>query len=516
MNRKILFQVTAPTVLVGLLLLGGCAVSFWSIQQLQDNLARIQSDTLPSLEASQDLEIKLRQLRHHTFLYLIDPVPERLDRIREDDEGFKQDLAEARRSARTAEETRVVQEIDDGFTHYQHDMATLREEVDRHGPRTDFQNLSDTHPIKQLVEPCHALWRLNKEKLKHNAEESDRVSAQARWTMLALALGATVGGLLCGYGLVRGLTRSIGRLSVRVQDAAQRLDGAPEANGAVIDVGSVTLAADDDLGRLDERLKHVVRRVEEVTERLRRQQTEMLRAEQLAAVGRLAAGVAHEVRNPLTGMKLLVEAALRPGARRPLTDEDLQVIHGEIVRLEETVQNFLTFARPPALKRGPCDLRDVIARSAELVRTRARQQAVEVVVAVPEEPCAASLDAGQFGAVLVNLFLNALDAMPRGGRLTAELAADGRDWRLRVCDAGSGVPAEMMGRLFTPFASTKPGGTGLGLSLSRRVVEEHGGRIAAANRPEGGACFTITLPREEVARRAAGFIPAVGTNPPPG
>jgi hypothetical protein len=101
MNRNILFQVTAPTVLVGLILLGGCAVSFWSIQRLQDNLARIQSDTLPGLEASQDLEIKLRQLWHHTFLYLIDPVPSRLDLIRKDDEGFVQDLVVLLRSPAT-------------------------------------------------------------------------------------------------------------------------------------------------------------------------------------------------------------------------------------------------------------------------------------------------------------------------------------------------------------------------------------------------------------------------------
>jgi two-component system, NtrC family, sensor histidine kinase HydH len=499
MNHKILLQVTAPTLLVGLILLGGCAVGFWSIQRLQDNLARIQSDTLPGLEASQELEIRLRQLRHHTFVYLIDPVPARLDRVHDDERGFEDALALARSSARGADETDLVRQIEEGYQSYQKDMAALRDDAVRHGPRTDFQNLSDTHPIRQLVEPCHELWRVTKEKLKRNGEESDRVSAQARWTMLALALGGTVGGLLCGFALVRGLTRSIAQLSVRVRDAAQHLDGPTPTDDAVIDVGAVTLTADDDLGRLDERLRHVVRRVEEVTDRLRRQHADMRRAEQLAAVGTLAAGVAHEVRNPLTGMKLLVEAALRNGvARQPLTDEDLRVIHGEIVRLEETVQNFLTFARPPALKRAPCDLRDAVARSADLIRARARQQGVELNVSVPEHPCPASLDAGQFGTVLVNLFLNALDAMPRGGRLTAELNAEGDAWRLRVSDTGTGLAADVMDRLFTPFVSTKPGGTGLGLSLSRRVVEEHGGRITAANRPEGGACFTIALPREEV------------------
>jgi signal transduction histidine kinase len=96
---------------------------------------------------------------------------------------------------------------------------------------------------------------------------------------------------------------------------------------------------------------------------------------------------------------------------------------------------------------------------------------------------------------LVNLLLNALDAMPRGGALRVELEAGERECRLRVRDTGPGIAPEIAGRLFTPFASTKPTGTGLGLSLSRRIVEEHGGTISAANLPEGGACFTITLPR---------------------
>ncbi len=113
----------------------------------------------------------------------------------------------------------------------------------------------------------------------------------------------------------------------------------------------------------------------------------------------------------------------------------------------------------------------------------------------------AEVDRGQWHTVLVNLFFNALDAMPRGGRLEVALEAAADGVRLRVSDTGAGIPPEMQGRLFTPFASSKPTGTGLGLSISRRIVEEHGGRLVAENRPGGGACFTITLP--------------AGTEPPP-
>src|SRR5207302_6939035 len=110
-------------------------------------------------------------------------------------------------------------------------------------------------------------------------------------------------------------------------------------------------------------------------------------------------------------------------------------------------------------------------------------------------PVMVEVDAGQFCTVLVNLLLNALDALPQQGciAIDLELAADG-DVTLSVSDNGAGIPPEMMNRLFIPFASSKPTGTGLGLSISRRIVEEHGGKITAYNRPEGGATFIITLP----------------------
>jgi signal transduction histidine kinase len=272
-------------------------------------------------------------------------------------------------------------------------------------------------------------------------------------------------------------------------------------------VASVTLPADGDLQHLDQHLQYVVRRVEEAAENLQRHQRELLRAEQLSAVGQLAASVAHEVRNPLTSIKLLVEAAHRARNRKPLTDEDLQVIHGEIARLEQTVQSFLDFARPPAAQRSACDVRDVIAQAIELVRARARQQDVAINIRWPDVPCLMNLDRGQFCTVLVNLFLNALDAMPGGGRLEVTLEAPPTAGLvLKVADTGSGIAPHMAERLFTPFASSKPTGTGLGLSICKRIIEEHDGRIAAANQPTGGACFAITLPVGDISS-----VPPAGT-----
>src|SRR5262249_33614021 len=166
-----------------------------------------------------------------------------------------------------------------------------------------------------------------------------------------------------------------------------------------------------------------------------------LAADHCSAGGQLAASVAHEVRNPLTAVKMLVEAALRPRNRKPLTPDDLQVIHGEIARLEQTVQGLLDFARLPTPQRSLGDLREVVAQAVELVQARANQLRVKITVRCPEGPVAANVDRSQLCTVFVNLLLNSLDAMPRGGSLEVGLAASPvTGVCLTVADTGCGIP----------------------------------------------------------------------------
>jgi two-component system, NtrC family, sensor histidine kinase HydH len=290
--------------------------------------------------------------------------------------------------------------------------------------------------------------------------------------------------------MAKGLSRSIYRLSVHVHDVTQRLDQ---------NVASVSVAADGDIHALDRQLQHVVHRVEEVAQRLQQHQRELIHTQQLSSMGQLAASVAHEVRNPLTSIKLLIESGLRSGPQS-LTLEDLKVIHGEVARLEQTVRNFLDFARPPLARRARCDVREIVTQALDLVRARARQQEVAIRADLPAAPAVADVDAGQLCTVLVNLCINALDAMPKGGQLTLSLRSSPEGVLvLSVSDTGTGIAAQVAQRLFTPFVSTKATGSGLGLSISRRIIMEHGGDITAGNRPEGGACFTIQMPAAESA-----------------
>jgi two-component system sensor histidine kinase HydH len=489
MDRRILIQVTAPAVVIGFVLFSTCVVTAWMVNHLQANLSNILSDNVTSLEAALDLQNSVRRLHFHCYRYLVDPdravvdqeVPAKIDR---DKEAFEAALEQAERSAYTADEKECMQQIRQGYRHYEQEFERLRAEATM--LRRDDRLLAHETPIQQVTGPCERFLALNKKMMDQTRQENEHVSRVLRMVLLLLGLVGPASGLIIGWGMARGLTRSIYRLSVHIHDMAQHLER---------DVASVSLSPDGDVQNLDRHLERIVGRVQEVTRQLQQHQREMIRAQQLSAVGQLAASVAHEVRNPLMSIKMLVEAALRAQNPRPFTRENLAIVHHEIVRLEKTVQAFLDFARPPALNRWVCDLREVVAAAVALVQTRAGQQKVQIDSASPGTTVPCDVDREQLCAVLVNLFINALDAMPQGGRLAVRLesCADDRV-SIAVRDTGEGIAPAMLEQLFTPFASTKATGTGLGLCISRRIVEEHGGGLQGANVAEGGACFTLTLP----------------------
>jgi two-component system, NtrC family, sensor histidine kinase HydH len=230
-----------------------------------------------------------------------------------------------------------------------------------------------------------------------------------------------------------------------------------------------------------------------VVEKLQQKEREVRRAERLAAVGQLAAGVAHEIRNPLTSIKMLIQAG-REDPVIGLSEEDLQVIEREIRRLERSLQSFLDFARPPRLERRRQNLVCLIEQTLSLIRGRAEKQHVAITWLPPSGSVPIDGDGEQLQQVLVNLLLNALEALPQGGRIDVSLRPGNSMVEVCVRDTGAGISAEVLPRLFEPFASDKETGLGLGLVVSRRIVEDHGGTLQARNRLDGGAEFTFALP----------------------
>jgi PAS domain S-box-containing protein len=231
-------------------------------------------------------------------------------------------------------------------------------------------------------------------------------------------------------------------------------------------------------------------------EQLQRER-DLLRAEKMEAVGQVAASVAHELRNPLTAIKGLIQVNRREAESCGLPVEDMRVIEEAIRRMERTLQTFFDFARPPEPERHLQGLGEIVDRTLALARGRAEERKVSIVANRQPDPIIVEVDGGQIQQLLLNLVLNALDAMPLGGSLEVQVDHDCGEAEVRLLDTGPGVDPSLLPRIFDPFVSGKEGGLGLGLAVSRRIAEDHGGRLAAENRPGVGACFVLRLPSRQ-------------------
>jgi two-component system NtrC family sensor kinase len=244
----------------------------------------------------------------------------------------------------------------------------------------------------------------------------------------------------------------------------------------------------------------VVVLVEDVTEQ-RALEAQLIQSEKLAAVGQMVSGVAHELNNPLTSIAGLSEFLQeRPGLPAPTRDH-LRVIHEQAERAGRIVRNLLTFARKGSPAEVAVDLNDILGRTALLVAYELNLRGIELTESRVEKPLPVRGNRDELQQVLLNLVYNAVHAvraLPEGTprRVTLIAAAENGQAVVRVRDTGPGVPAELVPQLFTPFFTTKePGeGTGLGLSLSYRILESHGGRLAYRPGPGGGAEFWFSLP----------------------
>lgn len=226
--------------------------------------------------------------------------------------------------------------------------------------------------------------------------------------------------------------------------------------------------------------------LDHLVEAMNRMLAEVRRKERLAVMGQMAAGVAHEVRNPLSAMKMTVQM-LRSGGQDP---EALEVLLREIERLELTAAELVSVSQP--LRKERVRLDRVVDEVLELMRRQLEHLAIRVERRFDPAP-EVEIDVARFKRCVMNLVLNGAQAMPSGGPLKLEIAPrDGRV-RLAVTDAGGGVPAAVRGRVFEPFVTTKQDGVGLGLALTRRIVEDHGGAIGFED-AAAGATFWIELP----------------------
>ncbi len=233
-----------------------------------------------------------------------------------------------------------------------------------------------------------------------------------------------------------------------------------------------------------------------------RMQEEILRMDRLVSLGKLASGIAHELRNPLAGIKTTAQAL---GEEMPEDDpkrEYLNRITKEIDRLNELLKTFFSFAKPQQLNLAPCQLKDIINEIVPFLIKEIADKGIQFVEHYDPKLPKIYVDKVQMYQVFLNLFLNAIQAMPNGGELRIEatpLFHPSGESRLNlvkivVSDTGKGIPPHLLHKIFDPFFTTKPKGIGLGLSITYQIIKKHGGTIKVESKWEKGTSFIINLP----------------------
>lgn len=235
--------------------------------------------------------------------------------------------------------------------------------------------------------------------------------------------------------------------------------------------------------------------VRDVTERVLIEER-LRRMERYMGLGSLAVGLHHEIKNPLTALSLHVDLLdeRMTGPRTADVDEMLGVLKTEVTRLNGVLETFRNFAAFRTLAVQPTDVLALVAKAVRLVRPQAVKQKVHIAVTQPESAMsAASLDSVKFEQVLLNLIINALEAMPQGGELAIRVCDSNGELHLEIGDTGCGIPVEVQSRIFDPYFTTKSEGVGMGLAWSEKIVQQHQGRIEFETGPRG-TVFKVTIP----------------------
>lgn len=330
------------------------------------------------------------------------------------------------------------------------------------------------------------------------------VTRRGTWRIIWVTLAAVVATTALGAGIAHNLTRSLRGLA---QDAARMTAALEAGRAAAADPGTDPADSGQELrfeaAGAPAEVASLAASFNQVLDRLAATRRDLEHAAQLAAVGRLAASVVHELRNPLCGIQMNARVLADAAAQRGDRDPSLDLIVREVGRIDLFLHELLLLSGKPApLAASPgtapatADLQAAVASVLTLVSGRARHAGVTTTDATGSCP-ALTLGIGEvpLRQVLLNLAFNALDAMPDGGALTVDATRlEGGGARVEVRDTGRGVQTRPDEDVFAPFVSHRPGGSGLGLYVCRQIVERHHGRIGCMNNPGGGATFWFELP----------------------
>ncbi|MCK9401486.1 MAG: ATP-binding protein [Bacteroidales bacterium] len=476
-------------VTIAIILAGGFLIISY-IYKLQDETNLLIQQNIRSSKSAQELKLSLYDIRAASLTYLFDRSPERIATLQNKQNEFILLLEIAKASANTDEENILIQQISALFSNYQ---QTLRNALELHRMgRISQPNALIVHASQNLIntieEKTDSFIATN-ESAQAAYERSIQLNDDIiRTAMYALGSSGIILGLILGWLIARIILNPIYKLVLKVRDAA----------GSEV-VEHIKMSPGKELEELDLHINRLIGRINQAHEDLQKNRELLERSSKLAAIGKIAPALAHEIRNPLTAIKMLIYAMMQePGISKDKL-HDLEIITHEIDRVEGFLQNFLKYARPAKPQMQMVSIVPVIKETLQLMQPRFRQSNIRLTENHEHENLRIKADPDMIKQIVMNLVLNAIESMGQDGELsfTTQVKADDPENQLfQICisDTGSGIPDDIKDSLFDPFVKGKDQGVGLGLSISQRIAELHHGWISAANNSGKGATFTIHLP----------------------
>jgi signal transduction histidine kinase len=470
--------------LVGVSLFGGL-VMIWYTYQMDRILMLITEKEFAGFQMAEALENAVVNQKGFVSYYFLDGDPEWLRKLGEYRQVFNQKLKDARSLAEDPVENEVIEKIASEYRRY---IALKDQVLDLYkaGRRTEGAQLHKDarSSFFKILELCEVHKKLHVTRVQQEAKAS-RQRAESLRIIAGFAVLVSIGlAVILAIIFIRQILNPVAQL---LRETGQNAD---------------IKKSDNIVNTLSLKVHNLIADVDQTQKELKKSQEHLVQSEKMALVGKLAAGMAHSIRNPFTSVKMRLFSLNRSLNLSPDQLEDFKVISDEIRHIDTIVQNFLEFSRPPKLKMQEISPSVVVDAVVRLLSHRLKSYDVSVRVIRNHNLPEIYGDPEQLKEVLVNLMVNACEAVGRGGEIVIQEKTDHADPQnvtavIHVSDNGPGVPENLQGKIFQPFFTTKEEGTGLGLSIAGRIIEEHMGTLAVVSEPGRGTTFKITLPTKE-------------------
>lgn len=469
--------------IVFLALIAGSAM-VWYTYRIGEQLANVIDGDIRAYERAEALESALVNQKGFVSYYLLDGDPNWLRQLGEYRQIFRERLNAALDCACCSEQLQLLDSLAGDYASY----TRIKDEVVgryRAGQREAAVLLFDQaqEVFLRILQECRSYRNFHRKQIDAAREKTRRQTAELRW------IAASVMALALILGAVLSLT-----LGFQVLAPLRKLAADADRRGAVPNNGNIVNA-------LRHGVEGLISDVQQATSKLERSQEHLLQVEKLAMVGKLAAGMAHSIRNPFTSVKMRLFSLSRTLDMTDAQREDFEVICEEIRHIDTILQNFLEFSRPPRYQFQTLSPSAVVDAAVQLLEHRLKSNDVDACIDRAETLPPVRADAEQLKEVFVNLMANACEAMENGGSIVIEERTERADGKkpavvIRVCDNGPGIPETLLAKIREPFFSTKEAGTGLGLSIAQRIIDEHGGCLKITAQEGHGSQFSIVLPIE--------------------